>query len=123
MIIGVGVDIVEVSRIQKMLDEYDDSALMKIFTDDEISYCNSFGNRKYEHFAARFAIKEAFSKAIGTGLTNSFSFRDVGIINQTSGKPQLVLYGKMKELWGNSQIHISIAHTEENAIGYVIIEK
>jgi len=122
MIIGIGIDIIETLRIQKMIDEYGDVVLTKFFTDVEIDYCNSFGKRKYEHFAARFAIKEAFSKATGNGLTNSFVFRDVGIINQKSGKPQLVLEGKMKEQWSNSLIHISIAHTKENAIGYVIIE-
>ena len=122
MIIGIGVDIVEVARIQKMIDEYGDSALVKVFTDVEIEYCNGFGKRKYEHFAARFAIKEAFSKAIGTGLTNSFSFRDVGVINQASGKPELVLDGEMKKRWENFLIHISIAHTQKDAIAYVIIE-
>ena len=143
MIIGIGVDIVEVSRIQKMIDEYgnddtvgtyclcpDDNTngisntpLQKIWTAEEIDYCNSFGKRKYEHFAARFAIKEAFSKAIGTGLSSSFSFCDVSVINLETGKPQLVLSDKIKGLFSEHSIHISISHTEQNAVGVVVIEK
>lgn len=123
MIIGIGTDIIEVERIQKMIVEYGESALNKIFTEIEIEYCNSFGKRKYEHFAARFAIKEAFSKAIGTGLTKSFKFKDVGVVNETSGKPKLVLTGEMQKKWGSKVVHISIAHTINTATAYVVIEE
>ena len=154
MIIGIGIDIVEVARIHKMIDEYENShcedlseaihnkidchanvlndsknSLTKIWTAEEIDYCNSYGKRKYEHFAARFAIKEAFSKAIGTGISfsnsnpNSFSFCDVSVINLETGKPQLVLSDKIKGLFSEHSIHISISHTEQNAVGVVVIEK
>ena len=123
MIVNIGTDIIEVARIQKMIDEYGDKFLKRIYTETEIEYCESFGKRKYEHFAARFAIKEAFSKAIGTGLTNSFAFNEVGIANLQTGKPELILEGEMKKRWSDKIFHISLAHTEGNAIAFVIMEE
>ncbi|MDR0926271.1 MAG: holo-ACP synthase [Ignavibacteria bacterium] len=123
MIIGIGTDIIEVARIKKLLVEYGAHSLNKIWTDTEIDYCESFGKRKYEHYAARFAAKEAFSKAIGTGLSNSFAFKDVAVQNLASGNPIIVLNNIMKERWGNYTTHLSIAHTEANAIAYVVIEE
>lgn len=122
MIVGIGIDIIEVERIQKMLDEYEEHALNKIFASREVEYCNSFGKRKYEHYAARFAVKEAFSKAIGTGLTQRFKFKDVYIDNEASGKPVIILQNEMKERYGHYKIYVSIAHTQGNAIAQVIIE-
>jgi holo-[acyl-carrier protein] synthase len=123
MIIGIGTDIIEVVRIKKLLDEYPERAYNKIFTDTEIEYCNNFGKRKYEHFAARFAVKEAFSKAIGTGLSNSFSFKDVGIQNLPSGEPIIILDNEMKSRWNDFTINVSIAHTESDATAFVVISK
>ena len=122
MITDVGTDIIEVERIRKMIDEYGEKFLKRIFTVTEIAYCEQFGERKYEHFAARFALKEAFSKAIGTGLSNGFAFREVGVVNLPTGKPELVLEGEMKNKWEHKKFHISLAHTVTNAIAFVAME-
>lgn len=122
MITGIGVDIIEVERIKKIIVNYSDAALNKIFTKTEQSYCEQFNERKYEHYAARFAAKEAFSKAIGTGFNNNFKLNEIGVFNIEIGKPQIELFGNLLELYGKYKIHISIAHLKEYAIANVIIE-
>lgn len=123
MIIGTGIDIIDVNRIKKIIVNYSDDALNKIFTKTEQSYCEQFNERKYEHYAARFATKEAFSKAIGTGFTNSFKLNEVGVVNMKNGKPEIVLTGNMLKLYGKNKLYLSIAHLKEYAVATVIIEK
>ena len=122
MIVGIGTDIIEVERIAGVFAEYGDAFARRIFTEQERAYCESFAIDKMPHYAARFAVKEAFSKAIGTGITNGFKFKDIGIINEPGGKPSIVLQGEMLERWGSYTIHVSISHTTSNAIAVVIIE-
>lgn len=123
MIIGIGTDIVEVQRIEDAITKYGDRFLNRIFTKTEQEYCNLFNNTKYLHYAARFAAKESFSKAIGTGLTQGFKFTEIGIVNESSGKPIIELSGFLKEKWGIYKTHISLSHTNTNAIAYLIIEE
>ena len=122
MVFGIGTDIVEVDRIREAIEKYGDKFRKKIYTETEIEYCESFKVKKYVHYAARFAIKESFSKAIGTGLTQGFKFTEIGVKNETSGKPIIELSGSMAEKWGSYLIHASISHSEINAISYVLIE-
>ena len=93
MIFGIGTDIAEVTRIKEAVDKYGDRFLNRIFTKTEQEYCEIFKENKYLHYAARFALKEAFSKAIGTGITEGFKFKEVGIKNEENGKPVAVLEG------------------------------
>ena len=123
MIIGIGTDIIEVARIQNLIENHPEKALERVFTDIEIAYCNSFNKRRYEHYAARFTVKEAFSKAIGTGLTNEFAFRDVGVDNLDSGQPFLVLSGIMQERYGHYKAHLSISHIKEFAMACIVLEE
>jgi holo-[acyl-carrier protein] synthase len=123
MIIGIGTDIIEIDRIKEAVDKYGERFLKRIYTPVEIEYCNSFNDTKYLHYAARFAAKESFSKAIGTGLTDGFKFTEIGIINEKNGKPVIILDGALKEKWGQYKIHISLSHTNNNAIAYLIIEE
>jgi holo-[acyl-carrier protein] synthase len=123
MIIGTGIDIIEVAHIKSLIDNYADRAYNKIFTDIEKKYCEQYKERKYEHYAARFATKEAFSKAIGTGFNSSFILKDVGVVNNDNGKPELSLTGKMFERYGKYKCHLSIAHLKEFAVATVIIEE
>jgi holo-[acyl-carrier protein] synthase len=123
MIVGIGTDIIEIARIQKLIDEYSEQALLKLFSETEIEYCESFGKRKYEHYAARFAVKEAFSKAIGTGLSNSFVLRDVSVRNVENGRPILELHNGMAERYGHYKSHLTIAHTRDNATAFVVLEE
>lgn len=123
MIIGIGTDIVEVERIKKAIEKYGRRFLNRIYTGTEQNYCESFNENKYQHYAARFAAKESFSKAIGTGLTRGFKFREIGVANEKSGKPLIVLDGALKEKWGACELYVSLSHTDNNAIAYVIISE
>jgi holo-[acyl-carrier protein] synthase len=122
MIYGFGLDIVEVARIQTAIEKYGDRFRNKLFTIHEIEYCESFKDKQYVHYAARFAAKEAFSKAIGTGITQGFNFKDIAVANEQSGKPYLVLDGLMKERYGEKKSHITLSHTDNNAVAAVILE-
>ncbi len=122
MVKGIGVDIVEVSRIQKAIEQYGERFLKRVFTESEIQYCESFREKKYLHYAARFAAKEAFSKAIGTGFTDGFKLNEVGIKNLENGKPQIFLLGGLKEKYSNFQMYVSLSHSDSYAVATVIIE-
>jgi holo-[acyl-carrier protein] synthase len=122
LIIGIGTDIIEISRIQKALDR-SSSFINKIFTKSEIEYLDS-RNMRAEFVAGKFAAKEAVAKAIGTGFIG-FDFRDIEIDKTTLGKPIVILRGnakKMDQKWGRYKIHLSISHSKENAVAYAIIE-
>jgi holo-[acyl-carrier protein] synthase len=123
MIVGIGTDIIEVERITEAIDKYGESFLNRIFTKLEQEYCEQFKDLKYLHYAARFAAKESFSKAIGTGITKGFKFNDVGIRNEENGKPVVELSGVLKEKWGHCNILISLSHTKGNAVAYIVLEE
>ena len=123
MIYGIGTDIIEVARIQQLIENHPASSLDRIYTDTEKKYCEEFGSRKWEHYAARFCVKEAFSKAIGTGLSQGFSFKEVGVVNKEVGQPVLVLEGQMKQKYGHLIAHLTIAHTKEFACASVVLEE
>jgi holo-[acyl-carrier protein] synthase len=122
MIQGIGVDIVEVGRIRSAIDMWGSAFLKKIFTEGEIQYCLSKKN-SYEHFAARFAAKEAVSKALATGWSGGFRWQDVEIVNEPSGQPQVILYAHVNKLLANSKVLLSLAHTESTVVAFAIIEK
>ena len=97
----------------------------KIFTQGEITYCETKKN-KYQHYAARFSAKEAFLKAIGTGWRFGIGFADIDVYHDEFGKPLIRLSGKAEELVqrdGISNIHVSLSHLKEMAIAVVILEK
>ncbi|MCD4819128.1 MAG: holo-ACP synthase [Candidatus Cloacimonetes bacterium] len=123
MIYGIGIDQIEVKRISRSI--LNDKFLTKIFSEKEIQYCEKFKN-KDEHFAARFAAKEAFLKAFGTGLRNGFSMNEIEITNNKPGKPELRFYGKSLELVNSSEImkfHVSLTHLKETVCAMVVLEK
>ncbi|NQW30889.1 MAG: holo-ACP synthase [Ignavibacteria bacterium] len=122
MIVGIGTDVVDVARIKHSFEEYGERFLTKVFNQTEIDYCEHFGDTKFLHYAARFAAKEAFSKAIGTGMRDGMSFKVVGIKNQKSGLPEIELSGLMHERWHNHKIHVTLSHTATIAVAVVVIE-
>lgn len=125
MIFGTGLDIIEVERIKNSINKYSPRFEQKVFTTDEINYCQSQGDPA-KHFAARFAVKEAVSKCLGTGITGTLGFKDMEVINEKSGKPSLVMSGKGKELFQKLKlktIHISISHDRTHAIAHAIAEQ
>lgn len=123
MINGTGVDIIDIPRIKKMVDK-DNTFIEKLFTETETRYCES-KFRKEIHYAARFAAKEAFFKALGTGWRGGMKWTDISIENDSLGKPGITLYGKTLEYFKEKKlerIHLSISHTKEYAVAFVIIE-
>jgi len=119
MIRGIGIDIIEVKRIKKIMEDYGDRFLKRILTDNEINYCMKFSKPEL-HLAGRFAAKEAYSKAIGTGVGKSYSWKDIEILNNERGKPYIV-HIKESEYSG-FKYEVSISHTEEYACAAVSCE-
>lgn len=122
MIIGVGVDIVEIRRIKEAL-ERTENFVEKLFCKEEIEYLKSRSLRP-EYVAGRFAAKEAVAKALGTGF-RGFNFKEIVIDRTAFGKPIVVLKGKAKlivQKYGDYKIHLSISHGEDNAIAYAVLE-
>ena len=123
MIIGLGIDICEVNRIEKALGRTK-RFKEKIFTLHEIEYCISKNKGQYHSFAARFAAKEAFSKALGSGIGAEFKFHDIEILNDEKGKPFVkLLTQKIKSKLLNTNIHLSLTHSKEYAVANIILEK
>jgi holo-[acyl-carrier protein] synthase len=121
MILGVGTDIVEVERIRKAMER--DAFRAKIFSEREIEYCEK--RNKTQSYAARFAGKEAFFKAMGTGWRDKMVITEVEILNDELGKPSILLSGETLRVFerkGGSAIHISLSHVKENALAFVVIE-
>lgn len=122
MVLGLGTDIAEVARIAKSVE--DTRFKERVFSSAEIAYCESRAN-KNESFAARFAAKEAFFKALGTGWRGGLAFNEVEIIKDELGKPSVRLTGTTAEIIAERNtisIHVSLSHTKETAIAVVIIE-
>jgi holo-[acyl-carrier protein] synthase len=123
MIYGIGTDITDVPRIQRSYEEYGERFLKRVFTPEEIDYCERFGETRFLHYAARFAAKEAFSKAIKTGMRDGMSFTSVGIRNLPSGEPTLVLSDVMTEGFGHMRTHVTLSHTTTVAVAVVVLEQ
>ena len=117
-----GTDIIEIERIKKAILEHGENFLEEIYTKKEIEYCNSKNNAKYQHFAARFAAKEAIFKAISSLVENKnkLSWKNAEIINDKNGKPNIKLIGINIE---NSSIDISISHCKEYAVAMCTLIK
>jgi holo-[acyl-carrier protein] synthase len=125
MILGSGVDIIEVKRIREAVKKWGDSFLKKVFTDNEITY-SSKRRFIYEHLAARFATKEAVLKAFGGGWSRTLPWKDVEIINDKNGKPEVKLYREAKEIYDREKIDnivVSMSHTKEHAVANAILIK
>lgn len=124
MIKGIGTDIVEVERIRKSLEK-NTSFRSLVFAEEEVAYCGKQGSG-YQSYAGRFAAKEAFFKALGTGWRGNMAFHEVVVVNDAQGKPSLKIKGetrKFLEAQGAYTLHISISHTAAYATATVIIEK
>jgi holo-[acyl-carrier protein] synthase len=123
-VIGTGVDLVECARIQRSVDRFGDRFLRRVFTDGEIKYSMSM-KFPARHLAARFAAKEAASKAFGTGIGKAMGWRNIDIQKRPSGEPFLVLSGPAKELAERSGVTsalVTLSHTEQHAIASVVLQ-
>jgi holo-[acyl-carrier protein] synthase len=122
-IIGHGIDIVEIARIEAMLAEHGERFVERCFTEVERAYADSGSKRRAERYAARFAAKEAVLKVLGTGWRDGISWRDIGVIREPSGRPALEIGGRCAELASQLRIErweISLSHTNTLAMASVI---
>jgi len=123
-VIGIGVDLVECARIQRSLDRFGERFLHRVFTDGEIEYSMSM-KFPARHLAARFAAKEAVSKAFGTGIGKAMGWRDIDIRKKTSGEPFLVFSGPAQELATQRGVRaalITLSHTDHQAMASVVLD-
>jgi holo-[acyl-carrier protein] synthase len=121
---GIGVDLVENARIEHSLDRFGERFLHRVFTAGEIEYSQSM---KYpaRHLAARFAAKEAVSKAFGTGIGKAMGWKDIDVRRKPSGEPFVILEGGAKKLAEErkvSKVSITLSHTEHHAMAVIVIE-
>jgi holo-[acyl-carrier protein] synthase len=122
MITGVGIDVVEIPRLKEMEARWGARFVERIFTEEEITYCSAKSNRA-ESLAVRFAAKEAFSKALGTGWDADFQWKDFSIRTLAGGKPVAVLSASMHGRLQNTRIHLSLSHSDHYAAAVVILEE
>lgn len=122
---GTGVDIVEIARMTEAIDRFGERLLQRIFTADEIRYCKSTA-RPVQHFAARFAVKEAVLKAMGTGWSGGISWNEIEVVRSKAGAPGIELTGAAAEraaTLGVKRWHISVSHSHEYAVAHAIGER
>jgi holo-[acyl-carrier protein] synthase len=119
-LLAIGTDIIECPRIERMLAKHGQTFIKRVFTQEEINYCSG-RKMDYQHYAARWAAKEAVLKALGTGWSSGINWTDVELTRQPSGQPKIVLYNRAldrsKEL-GIDEILISVSHTREFAVAF-----
>lgn len=126
MAIFCGTDIISVERIKHSIEDLGETFLKKIYTDEEISYCESRRMSKFQSYAARFAAKEAVYKAFSPEISDGVRWRDIEVANKENGKPVLVLHGKMREMADemsikSEDIDVSLSHDNSFAIATVVI--
>jgi holo-[acyl-carrier protein] synthase len=124
MIIGSGIDLVEIERIQHSMDRYGARFLNRVYTPTEQAYCLS-KRRAAESFAARFAAKEAGAKALGTGISHGVSWLEIEVVRETSGRPNLCFHGRAAQIatrLGMVSASLSITHTGSLSAASVVIE-
>jgi holo-[acyl-carrier protein] synthase len=123
-IVGLGIDLVECARIENSIERFGERFLKRVFTEGEIAYSQSM-KFPARHFAARFAAKEALSKAFGTGIGKAMGWRDLDVQKKESGEPFVVLSGgakQMAETLGVARVWISLSHTEASGMATIILE-
>lgn len=120
---GIGVDIIEIERVRDAVDKYGESFLKRVFTEQEIKYCRKRNAYRIPELAVRFAAKEAYSKAIGTGIkgfgrrNKGINWKDVEVVNEQSGKPVISLKGEVSK-----KAHVTLSHSRDNAVACVYVE-
>jgi holo-[acyl-carrier protein] synthase len=123
-VLGIGVDLVENARIEHSLERFGERFLHRVFTAGEIEYSQSM-KFPARHLAARFAAKEAVSKAFGTGIGKAMGWKEIDVRRKPSGEPFVVLEGGAKKLAGErnvSKVAITLSHTEHHAMAVIVVE-
>ena len=125
MIFGTGIDIVDITRFERLLEEGNVRLFQRLFTVHELEYCAGKA-RSAQHYALRFAAKEAFLKACGLGLREGLTWHDVEVVNDTLGKPELRLHGKALQIFTDmdlSKTFASLSHDGNFAVAMVVLER
>jgi len=125
MIQGIGIDLVENERIEKIISKWGQKFLQRVFSENEINYCGRHIQASL-NYGARFAAKEAFLKALGIGLGRGVKLREIEVVHDDQGKPDLTLHGEANlqiEQRQITRIHLSLTHTKNYATAIVILEK
>jgi holo-[acyl-carrier protein] synthase len=125
VIVSIGIDIIEVRRVGETIERTPRFA-ERVFTAAERAYCESRGAVAAQHYAARFAAKEAALKALQTGWSGGIAWQDIEVSAKESGAPLILFHGRALELYektGATAVHLSIAHTSEHAVAQVVLEK
>jgi holo-[acyl-carrier protein] synthase len=124
MIIGTGVDVVEIARFRKVMERLKDRFILRVFTPAEQKFCNAHRDPA-PHYAARFAAKEALFKALGTGWARGVTWLDVETLRERQDAPAMSLHGEAQRLstsMGVHKVHLSLSHSEQWAVAMVILE-
>lgn len=125
MIVGTGTDLIEIARIEETIERHGERFLRRVFTEGEIAYCNRKQRTAAESFAARFAAKEAGAKALGTGISQGVSWRELEVRRRPGQRPELELHGRAAERaqrMGVRRISLSLTHSRDMALAVVILE-
>jgi holo-[acyl-carrier protein] synthase len=122
-ILGIGMDIVETKRIAESMERFGERFLKRVFSEGEVAYAKSMKQPQL-HLAARFAAKEAISKAFGTGIGHQMGWRDLEIVREPNGQPRVVLHGKAEahaRARGVQAVHVSLSHTTEYGAASAVV--
>ena len=125
MNLRTGIDVIEVKRIEESINKYGKKFLNRVFTEQEIQYCESKKTQKFQSYAGRFAAKEAVFKALSECIDNKFDiqWKDIEVLNDKNGRPYVVLQGKFSEIKSNIiDIDISISHIADTAIASIVVQ-
>jgi holo-[acyl-carrier protein] synthase len=121
MVLGIGIDIIEISRIRNSIEKFGDVFLNKVFTPTEINYCKDKANA-YQHYAARFAGKEAIAKALSSIAPNGFNWKDIEIYNKSNGQPEVKFFGQLSNLiTGDKALKLTMSHSDNYVSCFAII--
>lgn len=120
-IYGIGIDLVDVGRIKRALERFPERFRARVFVPAEVEFCETLGE-KHQSYAGRFAAKEAFSKALGTGLRGAIGWREIEVCDNERSRPTIRTSGRAREILGNRRVHLSITHLPDYASAVVVIE-
>lgn len=121
--LSCGIDIIEIKRIKKAIDDNKEKFLSKVFAPAEIEYCEARSAAKFQHYAARFAAKEAVAKALGVGFSQGIWWTDIEVVRDDNGRPSVRLYGdaeKMAEKIGVTSLSLSLSHCHDFAVANAV---
>jgi holo-[acyl-carrier protein] synthase len=120
-VFGIGIDLVSVTRIRAALERYPERFRNRIFTAAEVRFCETLGD-KYPSYAGRFAAKEAFSKALGTGLRGAIGWTEIDVCDNERSRPTIKVSGRAAAILAGRKVHLSISHLPDYATAIVVIE-